>query len=617
MKRISIAFLSLFLCVASVWSMPRPEYPRPQFERAGWVNLNGEWTCSFDFGGSGMEREFYKSKGFDKKITVPFCPESKLSGIGYTDFINHFWYQRPITIPQEWNGKNILLNFGAVYYKSEVYIDGVLASRHFGGTSSFAVDITSLVKSGQTHSLVVYVESDVRGAKQAAGKQNLQYASYGCNYTRTTGIWQTVWMERVPENYIQSLTVTPDYDARTVTVKAHTSAPGGAANLWAVVRAGGVTIAEDWGSDEADRDGEVTLNIPEEHFFPWSPDTPFLYDLTVGTTQGEEEQFDTVHSYFALRKWSCAPDEKGVLRFCLNDKPILLNGLLDQGYWPEGLYTPPSDAAVERELSEVKALGYNLLRKHAKIEPQRWYYHCDKLGLVVWQDMVNGGSKYNLWFVTYLTNVLQPLVRRLPDAEPLWGLLSRGKASSRETYRKELQATVEALRCHPCIGCWVPFNEGWGQYDAAGAVQTIRTLDDTRLVDEASGWYDQGGGDVYSLHNYFYPLRVRPQTRTVALSEYGGIAWPMPGHEAPGKTYGYGTAKSRADLTARCKKLQLGTVLPQLQKGLSALVYTQLTDVEDEVNGLFTYDRTAIKPDAAAVRAVNEALEAEFERLTR
>ena len=402
-----------------------------------------------------------------------------------------------------------------------------------------------------------------------------------------------------------------------MTVKAHTSAPGGAANLWAVVRAGGVTIAEDWGGDEAGQDGEVTLHIAKEHFFPWSPDTPFLYDLTVGTTQGEKEQFDTVHSYFALRKWSCAPDARGVLRFCLNDKPILLNGLLDQGYWPEGLYTPPSDAAVERELSEVKALGYNLLRKHAKIEPQRWYYHCDKLGLVVWQDMVNGGSKYNLWFVTYLTNVLQPLMRRLPDKAALWGLLSRSSESSREEYRRELEDTVQALRCHPCVGCWVPFNEGWGQYDAAGAVQTIRALDDTRLVDEASGWYDQGGGDVYSLHNYFYPLRVRPQTRTVALSEYGGIAWPMPGHEPPRKTYGYGTAKSREELTARYKKLQLGTVLPQLQKGLSALVYTQLTDVEDEVNGLFTYDRTAIKPDANAVRSVNAALAAEFARVVK
>ena len=402
-----------------------------------------------------------------------------------------------------------------------------------------------------------------------------------------------------------------------MTVKVHTSAPGGAVNLWAVVRAGGVTIAEDWGGDETGQDGEVTLHIADEYFFPWSPDTPFLYDLTVGTTQGEEEQFDTVHSYFALRKWSCAPDARGVLRFCLNDKPILLNGLLDQGYWPEGLYTPPSDAAVERELSEVKALGYNLLRKHIKVESDRWYYHCDRLGLVVWQDMVNGGSKYNLWFVTYLTNVLQPLMRRLPDKAPLWGLLSRGSESSREEYRRELEDTVQALRCHPCVGCWVPFNEGWGQYDAAGAVQAIRALDDTRLVDEASGWYDQGGGDVYSLHNYFYPLRVRPQTRTVALSEYGGIAWPMPGHEPPRKTYGYGTAKSREELTARYKKMQLGTVLPQLQKGLSALVYTQLTDVEDEVNGLFTYDRTAIKPDANAVRSVNAALAAEFAKVIK
>ena len=476
-------------------------------------------------------------------------------------------------------------------------------------------DITAQLNGTGRNSLWVAVQDPTGHGTQARGKQTLQPG--GMFYPAQSGIWQTVWLERVPENYIQSLTVTPDYDARTVTVKAHTSAPGGAANLWAVVRAGGVTIAEDWGSDEAGQDGEVTLHIAKEYFFPWSPDTPFLYDLTVGTTQGEEEQFDTVHSYFALRKWSCTPDARGVLRFCLNDKPILLNGLLDQGYWPEGLYTPPSDAAVERELSEVKALGYNLLRKHAKIEPQRWYYHCDKLGLVVWQDMVNGGSKYNLWFVTYLTNVLQPLMRRLPDKAALWGLLSRGSESSREEYRRELEDTVQTLRCHPCVGCWVPFNEGWGQYDAAGAVQAIRALDDTRLVDEASGWYDQGGGDVYSLHNYFYPLRVRPQTRAVALSEYGGIAWPMPGHEPPRKTYGYGTAKSREELTARYKKLQLGAVLPQLQKGLSALVYTQLTDVEDEVNGLFTYDRTAIKPDANAVRSVNAALAAEFAKVIK
>jgi len=421
----------------------------------------------------------------------------------------------------------------------------------------------------------------------------------------------------VPENYIDTLTVIPDYDARTVTVKAHTAKPGGAVNLWAVVRAGGVTIAEDWGSDEADRDGEVTLNIAEEHFFPWSPDSPFLYDLTVGTTQGEENDFDTVHSYFALRKWECKEDAKGIRRFFLNDKPILLNGLLDQGYWPDGLYTPPSDAAVEHELHTVRELGFNLLRKHAKIEPERWYYHCDKLGIIVWQDMVNGGGAYPMWYVTYLTNALQPLMRHAPDGKLLWGFLGRGSAHSREEYARELADTAAALGRHPCIGCWVPFNEGWGQFDARKATETLRALDPSRPVDEASGWFDRGGGDVHSIHNYFYPLRIRPNMRTVALSEYGGIAWPMPGHEPPRKTYGYGTARSRAELTERYCDLQRKTVLPQLKKGLSALVYTQLTDVEDEVNGLFTYDRTAIKPDAAAVRAVNEALKAEFEKAVK
>ena len=588
-------------------SCPLPEYPRPQLRRESFYNLNGVWDYAVT--PSGDEPEVW-----DGEIVVPFSPEAPLSGAARGPAKDEYLhYRRGFTLPEGFQKSRVLLHFGAVDQIAEVFINGVSAAKHSGGYWPFSTDITSLLREGE-NILRVTVRDNADDPTFAYGKQ--RYKRGGMWYTAQSGIWQTVWLERVPENYIQTLTVTPDYDARTVTVKAHTAKPGGAANLWAVVRAGGVTIAEDWGSD-ADRDGEVTLDIPPEHFFPWSPDTPFLYDLTVGTTQGPEEDFDTVHSYFALRKWSCVPDAHGVLRFCLNDQPILLNGLLDQGYWPKGLYTPPSDAAVERELSEVKALGFNLLRKHAKIEPQRWYYHCDKLGLVVWQDMVNGGSAYNLWFVTYLTNVLQPLLRRLPDTEPLWGLLSRGKDASREEYRRELEATVDALRCHPCIGCWVPFNEGWGQFDAAGAVQALRTRDDTRLVDEASGWYDQGGGDVHSLHNYFYPLHVRPQKRTVALSEYGGIAWPMPGHEAPGKTYGYGTAKSREELTARYKKLQLGTVLPQLKKGLSALVYTQLTDVEDEVNGLFTYDRTAIKPDANAVRSVNAALAAEFAKVTR
>ena len=586
---------------------PLAEYPRPAMRRDSCEILNGPWQYAI------TQTAEYPA-AWQGSILVPYSPEAPASGVNRTLQPGQWLHYHRLFAPPAGEGGRVLLHFGAVDYACAVQVNGHLAGGHRGGYWPFTLDITDLLNGTGRNSLWVAVQDPTGHGTQARGKQTLKPG--GMFYPAQSGIWQTVWLERVPDNYIQTLTVTPDYDARTVTVRVHTAKPGGAVNLWAMVRAGGVTIAEDWGSDEADQDGEVTLNIPEEHFFPWSPDTPFLYDLTVGTNQGEEAEFDTVHSYFALRKWSCAPDAHGVLRFCLNDKPILLNGLLDQGYWPEGLYTPPSDAAVERELSEVKALGFNLLRKHAKIEPQRWYYHCDRLGLIVWQDMVNGGSAYNLWFVTYLTNVLQPLLRRFPDGKAAYSLLSRAKPTGREEYAHELADTVQALRCHPCIACWVPFNEGWGQFDAGKAVQALRTLDGTRLVDEASGWFDQGGGDVHSLHNYFYPLRIRPQKRTVALSEYGGIAWPMPGHEPPRKTYGYGTAKDRQELTARYKKLQLKTVLPQLEKGLSALVYTQLTDVEDEVNGLFTYDRAAVKPDANAVRSVNAALAAEFARVT-
>ena len=586
---------------------PLAEYPRPAMRRDSCEILNGPWQYAI------IQTAEYPA-AWQGSILVPYSPEAPASGVGRTLQPGQWLHYHRLFAPPAGEGGRVLLHFGAVDYACAVQVNGHLAGGHRGGYWPFTLDITDLLNGTGRNSLWVAVQDPTGHGTQARGKQTLKPG--GMFYPAQSGIWQTVWLERVPDNYIQTLTVTPDYDARTVTVRVHTAKPGGAVNLWAMVRAGGVTIAEDWGSDEADQDGEVTLNIPEEHFFPWSPDTPFLYDLTVGTNQGEEAEFDTVHSYFALRKWSCAPDAHGVLRFCLNDKPILLNGLLDQGYWPEGLYTPPSDAAVERELSEVKALGFNLLRKHAKIEPQRWYYHCDRLGLIVWQDIVNGGSAYNLWFVTYLTNVLQPLLRRFPDGKAAYSLLSRAKPAGREEYAHELADTVQALRCHPCIACWVPFNEGWGQFDAGKAVQALRTLDGTRLVDEASGWFDQGGGDVHSLHNYFYPLRIRPQKRTVALSEYGGIAWPMPGHEPPHKTYGYGTAKDRQELTARYKKLQLKTVLPQLEKGLSALVYTQLTDVEDEVNGLFTYDRAAVKPDANAVRSVNAALAAEFARVT-
>ena len=583
---------------------PLPEYPRPALRRDSFENLNGLWQYAITKAAQHPEQ-------WEGSILVPYAPESRASGVNRTLQPGQWLHYHRFFAPPAGEGGRVLLHFGAVDSACAVEVNGHLAGGHRGGYWPFTLDITAFLNDTGRNSLWVAVQDPTGHGTQARGKQTLKPG--GMFYPAQSGIWQTVWLERVPDNYITALDIRPDYDTGMVTVKLRTAKPGGMEAVWGVVRAGGVCIAEEFNADSVDPDGcggTMRFLIRNEYFHPWSPDSPFLYDLTLRV--GE----DMVHSYFALRKWSCEADAKGVMRFCLNDKPLLLNGLLDQGYWPDGLYTPPSDAAVLHELERVKELGFNLLRKHAKIEPQRWYYHCDKLGLIVWQDMVNGGAPYKLWYVTYLTNVLQPLLRRTPDGKPFYGLLSRSSETGREEYRRELEATVEALRCHPSIGCWVPFNEGWGQFDAAAATQKLLALDPGRLVDEASGWFDQGGGDVDSRHNYFYPLRVKPGVRTVALSEYGGIAWPMPGHEPPGKTYGYGVARDRKDLTARYKKLQLKTVLPQLRNGLSALVYTQLTDVEDEVNGLFTYDRTELKPDATAIRSVNAALAAEFARVT-
>ena len=583
---------------------PLPEYPRPALRRDSFENLNGLWQYAITKAAQHPEQ-------WEGSILVPYAPESRASGVNRTLQPGQWLHYHRFFAPPAGEGGRVLLHFGAVDSACAVEVNGHLAGGHRGGYWPFTLDITAFLNDTGRNSLWVAVQDPTGHGTQARGKQTLKPG--GMFYPAQSGIWQTVWLERVPDNYITALDIRPDYDTGMVTVKLRTAQPSDMEAVWGVVRAGGVCIAEEFNADCVDPDGcggTMSFLIRNEYFHPWSPDSPFLYDLTLRV--GE----DMVHSYFALRKWSCEADAKGIMRFCLNDKPILLNGLLDQGYWPDGLYTPPSDAAVLHELERVKELGFNLLRKHAKIEPQRWYYHCDKLGLIVWQDMVNGGAPYKLWYVTYLTNVLQPLLRRTPDGKPFYGLLSRSSEASREEYRRELEATVEALRCHPCVGCWVPFNEGWGQFDAAAATQKLLALDPGRLVDEASGWFDQGGGDVDSRHNYFYPLRVKPGVRTVALSEYGGIAWPMPGHESPGKTYGYGVARDRKDLTARYKKLQLKTVLPQLRNGLSALVYTQLTDVEDEVNGLFTYDRTELKPDATAIRSVNAALAAEFARVT-
>ena len=484
----------------------------------------------------------------------------------------------------------LLLHFGAVDYACAVEVNGRLAGGHRGGYWPFTLDITDLLRPQGRNTLWVAVQDPTGTGTQARGKQTLRPG--GMFYPAQSGIWQTVWLERVPENYIDTLTVTPDYDARTVTVKVHTSKPGGAVNLWAVVRAGGVTIAEDWGSDEADRDGEVTLNIAEEHFFPWSPDSPFLYDLTVGTTQGEEKDFDTVHSYFALRKWECKEDAKGIRRFFLNGRPILLNGLLDQGYWPQGLYTPPSDAAVERELSEVKALGFNLLRKHAKIEPQRWYYHCDKLGMIVWQDMPSGARGPQWQMHNYFT-----------------GEEKHRSAESEANFRKEWKEIIDYLYSFPSIGVWVPFNECWGQFKTQEIVEWTKAYDPSRLVNPASGGNHYLTGDILDTHHYPNPrLTLLDTNRATVLGEYGGIGFVMKGHLwEPDRNWGYIRLNSPKEVTDEYEKYA-EMLYKLIGRGFSAGVYTQTTDVEMEVNGLMTYDRKEMKVEPERIRKINQKL---------
>lgn len=580
-------------------TVPFPEYPRPMLHREDWYNLNGWWDCAFT-----ADAELPLAEAMQTKILVPYSPECEASGVGRTlQPGESLHYHRTFACPAVPAGGRLLLHFGAVDYTCTVRVNDHVVGSHRGGYWPFSLDITEALRPGM-NDLWVTVQDPTGNGVQARGKQTLTPG--GMFYPAQSGIWQTVWLEPLQPVYITDLRLMPDYDSRTVTVQLETNTPAVAA---VEIFADGVPVAKaelDAGTEK------ITLAIPEAAFHPWSPESPFLYTVTATLAVG-----DRVESYFALRSWQAARDGRGVLRFFLNGKPILLNGLLDQGYWPQGLYTPPSDAAVVKELEQVKVLGFNLLRKHAKIEPQRWYYHCDRLGLVVWQDMVSGGTPSKLWFVTYLTNVFQPLLRKFPDGAPFYRLLSRPDAASRDLYREELNATVDALACHPCIGCWVPFNEGWGQFDAAKATARLRVLDPGRLIDEASGWFDQGGGDVDSRHNYFYPLRVRPGRRTVALTEYGGIAFPVAGHLTADKTYGYGTARDSADMAARYEKLQCETVLPQLARGLSALVYTQLTDVEEEVNGLFTYDRAVLKLPADRVRAINDRLYAAFDVCVR
>jgi len=576
--------------------IPFPEYPRPRLTRKGWLNLNGLWQYAFTASGD-------LPASFDGDILVPYSPEAPMSGVNRQLKPSEWLHYRRTFTPPAGDGR-VLLHFGAVDYLCEVYVNGQSVGGHRGGYLPFTLDVTDALVSGENE-LRVAVQDPSDTGHQARGKQKL--CRGGMYYTAQSGIWQTVWMERVPAQYIASLQITPDLAKGSVTVTARLAQNIPCPDAVITVSTGSRPIA----NTTFDAAQPVTLSIPHAHL--WSPEDPFLYDLEVMLPSG-----DSVKSYFAMRSFGCARDSRGILRFTLNGNPYFLSGLLDQGYWPEGLYTPPGDEAMVRDIKTMKDMGFNLLRKHIKIEPQRWYTHCDRLGMIVWQDMVNGGGTYKDWFVTTAINVAPRLLRRFPDSKPFYRMFARTDETERKRYYEELAEMVTLLESHPCIGCFVPFNEGWGQFDAPKATALIRELDpQKRPVDETSGWFDQGGGDVDSIHNYFYPLRVKPaKNRVVALSEYGGIAWPCPGHMTTEKTYGYGTAKTQQELSGRYEKLVLGSVLPQIARGLSAIIYTQVSDVEDEINGIFTYDRQVVKLPRETALACAKALKDEYNRCT-
>lgn len=552
------------------------EYPRPQMRRDSYLNLNGRWEYAITDSDELPRR-------WDGTILVPFSPESALSGVGRSLQPGQtLWYRREVILPQGFipaDGR-LLLHFGAVDQETAVYWNGRLLGRHMGGYNAFTLDATDAL--GPRNSLVVRVHDDTDASFHSRGKQKTRRG--GIWYTPQSGIWQTVWMEAVPRHYIESLRIVPLFDQSAVEVMVRCSQP-----LQCEATVDGRTVP--FTSGEPAR-------IPMPDFRAWSPEDPYLYDLSV--TLGE----DRVESYFGMRKMEVRADRGGVKRLFLNGEPYFQSGLLDQGYWPDGLYTAPSDEALIYDIQTAKAMGFNLLRKHIKVEPMRWYYHCDRLGMLVWQDMPSGGGKYRFSTITL------PLVTGIHRRDNHYRAFARASSQGRGEYMDELEEMVGQLFNAPSVVLWVPFNEGWGQFDSTLVMERLRALDPTRPVDPASGWHDQGAGELRSLHVYFKPFRFRRDRRgrALALSEFGGYNLRVDGHCFNQKDYGYRRLPDAAALWRDFSRLYEREVLPAVPRGLCASVYTQLSDVEDELNGLMTYDRRVVKLDADEVRELNERL---------
>ncbi len=557
-----------------------PEYPRPQFRRNNCAILNGLWE--YVFTGSSAQTP---PERFDGAILVPFSPESELSGVGRTLQPGEcLWYRRLIEAPPGYdaNTEDLILHFGAIDQFAEVRLNGATLVHHAGGYLPFSASLSEFFLAGVPNELIVRVRDETDASCWSRGKQSRKPG--GIWYTPQSGIWQTVWLERAPKRRIEALRMTPRFDQSEIE-----------AVVW--TNCGGEGAVQLLGSETPFFSG-VPFRLPIAGFTPWSPEEPKLYDITFTFER------DRVESYFAMRKYSVEQDAQGKPRLFLNNAPYFHTGVLDQGYWPDGLYTAPSDEAMVFDIELMKSMGFNMLRKHIKIEPLRWYYHCDRLGMLVWQDMVNGGGKYKQGAISL------PLVFGNTHRDSDYAYFAREEVRGREAYQRELRETVSLLYNSPCVAMWVPFNEGWGQFDANKAVEAIREMDDTRTIDHASGWHDQKGGDVRSLHVYYKPYRFRRDSigRAVVLSEFGGYSRRVADHSFSEKEFGYRRFSSAAALESAFEKLYAREVIPAKAKGLSASVYTQLSDVEQETNGFVTYDRETVKFDAARVRAVNGQL---------